>query len=60
MAYTEFYFTSVHWPDFNKEEFVRALYEYQQRQRRFGLVLDEPKAHLEVAEVAGLASERRD
>jgi len=38
MAYTEFYFTSVNWPDFTQEKFVEALLEYQRRQRRFGLV----------------------
>jgi undecaprenyl diphosphate synthase len=40
MAYTEFYFTAVNWPDFNQERFVEALLEYQRRQRRFGLVED--------------------
>ena len=38
MAYTEFYFTAVNWPDFTQERFVEALLEYQRRQRRFGLV----------------------
>lgn len=38
MAYTEFYFTPVNWPDFTQERFVEALLEYQRRQRRFGLV----------------------
>ncbi|MBR3603282.1 MAG: isoprenyl transferase [Elusimicrobiaceae bacterium] len=35
-AYSEFYFTSVLWPDFNKEQLQKALQEYQRRQRRFG------------------------
>lgn len=35
-AYTEFYFTETLWPDFNEEEFYKAIYEYQQRERRFG------------------------
>lgn len=35
-AYTEFYFTDVHWPDFRKENFYEAIYEYQKRDRRFG------------------------
>jgi len=38
-AYTEFYFTQTLWPDFDREEFLRALYEYQSRERRFGRVL---------------------
>jgi undecaprenyl diphosphate synthase len=36
LSYTELYFTSVHWPDFRKEEFLKAIIAYQQRERRFG------------------------
>lgn len=36
LAYTEFYFTSVLWPDFDTAEFDRAISSYQQRERRFG------------------------
>ena len=36
-AYSEFYFTEVLWPDFGKEELHKAVYEYQSRQRRYGL-----------------------
>jgi undecaprenyl diphosphate synthase len=36
-AYSEFYFTEVLWPDFGKEELCKAVYEYQKRQRRYGL-----------------------
>ena len=36
MAYTEFYFTPTLWPDFRKEEYLRAIEEYQKRERRFG------------------------
>jgi undecaprenyl diphosphate synthase len=35
-AYSEFYFTKVLWPDFNKKEVDKALLAYSQRQRRFG------------------------
>lgn len=35
-AYTELYFTEVLWPDFDKEEFVKALDWFSNRQRRFG------------------------
>lgn len=35
-AYTEFYFTSVLWPDFGELEFARALADYSRRERRFG------------------------
>ena len=36
-AYSEFYFTEVLWPDFDNEELCKAVYEYQRRQRRYGL-----------------------
>ena len=36
LAYTEFYFTDVLWPDFNKEELIRAIEYYNTRERRFG------------------------
>lgn len=36
LAYTEFYFTETLWPDFGKEEFYKALIDYQKRERRFG------------------------
>ena len=35
-AYAEFYFTDVLWPDFRKKDFVKAILEYQNRQRRYG------------------------
>ena len=36
LAYSEFYFTDVYWPDFNEEELRKAIYVYQSRDRRFG------------------------
>jgi undecaprenyl diphosphate synthase len=36
LSYTELYFTPVSWPDFRKEEFLKAIIAYQQRERRFG------------------------
>jgi undecaprenyl diphosphate synthase len=36
VAYTELIMTDVYWPDFGKDEFIRALIEFQKRQRRFG------------------------
>ncbi len=36
LAYTEFYFTDVHWPDFSKEELIKACEAYSARDRRFG------------------------
>jgi undecaprenyl diphosphate synthase len=40
-AYTEFYFTDVLWPDFDRDELFRAIAEYQRRERRFGLTSDQ-------------------
>jgi undecaprenyl diphosphate synthase len=36
IAYTELYFTPILWPDFSKENFYEAIYDFQQRERRFG------------------------
>jgi len=36
LAYSEFYFTDVPWPDFTKEELAKAIEEYNHRHRRFG------------------------
>jgi len=36
LAYTELYFTQTHWPAFRKDNFYQAIYEFQQRERRFG------------------------
>ncbi len=38
LAYTEFYFTDVAWPDFTKEELLRAVEAYNHRDRRYGCV----------------------
>jgi undecaprenyl diphosphate synthase len=41
IAYTELYFTSTLWPDFGKEEFYKAIVDFQQRERRFGLTSEQ-------------------
>ncbi len=38
LAYTEFYFTDVLWPDFDKEELEKAIEQYNNRDRKFGTV----------------------
>ncbi len=38
LAYTEFYFTPVAWPDFTKEELTKAVEAYNHRDRRYGLI----------------------
>ncbi len=35
-AYSEFYFTSTYWPDFNERELRKAIQDFQKRLRRFG------------------------
>ena len=41
LAYSEFYFTEVPWPDFNKEELEKAVLAYNKRDRRFGGLKEE-------------------
>lgn len=41
LAYTEFYFTDVHWPDFTKGELTKAIEQYNKRDRRFGNAKEE-------------------
>lgn len=40
LAYTEFYFTEILWPEFTEEEFLKALEAYQKRERRFGKIYE--------------------
>ncbi len=41
LAYAEFYFTQVPWPDFTKKELEKAIEAYNKRDRRYGLVKEE-------------------
>lgn len=41
IAYSELYFTGTLWPDFTKEEFYKAILDYQQRERRFGMTSEQ-------------------
>ena len=41
LAYTEFYFTDVPWPDFTKQELEKAIEQYNRRDRRYGGVKEE-------------------
>lgn len=45
MSYAEFYFPKIHFPDFNEEEFDKALLEYTKRDRRFGGINYETKSN---------------
>ena len=41
LAYTEFYFTDIYWPDFDREELIKAFEKYNKTERRFGGVKEE-------------------
>lgn len=41
IAYSEIYVTSTFWPDFSKEDFCRAVLQFQGRERRFGLTSEQ-------------------
>lgn len=43
IAYSEIYVTDRYWPDFNKDEFMKAILAYQHRERRYGLTGDQVK-----------------
>jgi undecaprenyl diphosphate synthase len=45
IAYSELYFTPTLWPDFSKEEFFKAILDYQNRERRFGLTSEQVPKH---------------
>ncbi|MBO7522200.1 MAG: di-trans,poly-cis-decaprenylcistransferase [Opitutales bacterium] len=44
-AYSELYFTSVNWPDFDAKEFEKAMREYAKRERRYGLTTEQLKTN---------------
>jgi undecaprenyl diphosphate synthase len=41
LAYTELYFTEVLWPEFKKEDFYKAIIDFQSRERRFGKISEQ-------------------
>ena len=41
LAYTELYFTEKFWPEFAKNDLYQAIYDYQQRERRFGMTSEQ-------------------
>ena len=59
IAYAELYVTSTYWPDFNRAELLKAILEFQRRDRRFGGLTapaasasrDQPSEH-EIDEIA--------
>jgi undecaprenyl diphosphate synthase len=43
IAYTEFHFTDILWPDFRDEDLFKAVLDYQSRERRFGQITEQLK-----------------
>lgn len=43
LAYGEFYFTDIYWPEFDQEAFYKAILDYQKRERRFGKTSEQVK-----------------
>lgn len=43
LAYAELYFTEKLWPDFREQDFIQAIYDYQNRERRFGKISEQLK-----------------
>lgn len=41
IAYSEIYFTNIYWPDFSKEDFLKAIRHFQTRERRFGMTSEQ-------------------
>jgi undecaprenyl diphosphate synthase len=41
IAYSELYFTNTLWPDFHKENLYEAIYDFQNRERRFGKISEQ-------------------
>ncbi len=46
LAYTELYFTEKNWPDFDRDELIKALVHFQSRERRFGKTSDQVKGRV--------------
>ena len=47
IAYTELYFTKKLWPDIRKKDLVKAIIDYQRRERRFGRVSEQTKMNVD-------------
>ena len=45
IAYTEIHVTNTYWPEFSKADMMKAIYEYQNRERRFGKISEQLIAH---------------
>jgi len=45
IAYTEFHFTDVLWPDFSRDDLISAIEDYQSRERRFGMTSEQVRVN---------------
>jgi len=45
-AYTEFMVTETYWPDFREQQLLEAIYEYQNRERRYGMLSEQIKSEI--------------
>jgi len=43
IAYSELYFMDIYWPQFGRAHFIEAIFDYQNRERRFGMVSEQIK-----------------
>ena len=41
IAYSEIFFTKKYWPDFNEEDFLNAINDYEKRERRYGKISEQ-------------------
>ena len=41
IAYTEIHITERYWPEFDKQNLMNAIYDYQNRERRFGRISEQ-------------------
>lgn len=48
LAYTELYFTDKFWPEFTRNDLFKAIYDFQQRERRFGMTSDQINEQLTI------------
>ncbi len=48
LAYTELYFTDKFWPEFTRNDLYKAIYDFQQRERRFGMTSDQINEQLTI------------
>ncbi|NOX17026.1 MAG: isoprenyl transferase [Chlorobi bacterium] len=58
IAYAEIYVTKLLWPDFGSEELVKAIYDFQKRERRFGLVSEQLQKNPKKTKNAKILSEQ--